>query len=68
MTEQRRTSILHLREEKMGIEILYPLKPLKMKEAADYFDQFRNMWKIHFRKMDTLLKKLKTKPKKNERK
>ena len=57
-----------LSEEKVGREILYQLKPLKMKEAADYLDQFRNMWEIQFSKMDTLLEKLKTKPKKNERK
>ena len=55
-------------EEKMGREILYHLKPLKMKEAADYLDQFRSMWEVQFSKMDTLLEKLKTKPKKNERK
>ena len=55
-------------ELKMGREILYHFKPLKMKEAADYLDQFRNIWEVQFNKMDTLLEKLKTKPKKNERK
>jgi len=51
-------------EERVGREIFYHFNPLKMKEAADYIDQFREMWEVKFRKMDTILEKLKSKHKK----
>ena len=57
-----------LAEEQSGREIFYHFNPRKMKEAADYIDQFRDMWEVRFRKMDTLLEKLKTKNRKDERK
>lgn len=50
-----------VREEKMGREIFYHFNAKKMKEAADYIDQFREMWEVRFRKMDTILEKLKHK-------
>lgn len=53
-----------LAEERSGREIFYHFNPLKMKEAADYIDQFREMWGVRFRKMDSLLEKLKSKNKK----
>lgn len=53
-----------LTQEQTGREILYHFNPIKMKEAADYIEQFREMWENRFRKMDTLLEKLKTKHKK----
>jgi len=48
-----------VREERVGREIFYHFNPRKMKEAADYIDQFREMWELKFRKMDTILEKLK---------
>jgi DNA-binding transcriptional ArsR family regulator len=53
-----------LTQEQTGREILYHFNPVKMKEAADYIEPFREMWENRFRKMDTLLEKLKTKHKK----
>ena len=53
-----------LREERAGREILYHFNPVKMKEASDYIDQFREMWEVKFKKMDTILKTLQTKQKK----
>ena len=50
-----------VREERVGREIFYHFNPRKMKEAADYIDQFREMWEQRFRKMDTILEKLKRK-------
>ena len=51
-------------EERAGREIFYHFNPLKMKEASDYIDQFREMWEVRFSKMDTILEKIKTKHKK----
>ena len=53
-----------LAEKPAGREIYYHFNPIKMKEAADYIDQFRDMWAVTFRKMDTILEDLKTKQKK----
>lgn len=53
-----------LTEQRAGREIYYQFNPIKMKEAADYINQFREMWEVRFRKMDTLLEKLKAKNKK----
>ena len=53
-----------LTQEQTGREILYHFNPIKMKEAADYIEQFRKTWEHRFTKMDTLLEKLKTKHKK----
>jgi DNA-binding transcriptional ArsR family regulator len=50
-----------VKEERVGREIFYHFNPRKMKEAADYIDQFRDMWELRFRKMDTILEKLKHK-------
>ena len=51
-------------EERVGREVFYYFNPHKMKEAADYIDQFREMWEVKFRKMDTILETLKSKHKK----
>lgn len=48
-------------EEKTGREILYHFNPVKMKEASDYIDQFRASWEVKFKKMDNLLKTIKSK-------
>jgi DNA-binding transcriptional ArsR family regulator len=53
-----------LTPEQSGREIMYHFNPVKMKEAADYIEQFRGMWEVRFKKMDNLLEKLKTKHKK----
>ena len=50
-----------VREERVGREIFYHFEARKMKEAADYVNQFREMWELKFRKMDTILEKLKHK-------
>jgi DNA-binding transcriptional ArsR family regulator len=50
-------------ENKVGREIFYQFNPVKMKEAGDYIDQFREMWEVRLSKMDVILEKLKKKNK-----
>ena len=48
-------------QEQTGREIYYHLNPKKMKEIADFIEPFRNMWDDRFNKLETIMKKYKSK-------
>ena len=50
-----------LKQEESGREIYYHLNPKKMKEIADFIEPFRKMWDDRFTKLETLMKKYKSK-------
>ncbi|RYD73549.1 MAG: ArsR family transcriptional regulator [Sphingobacteriales bacterium] len=41
-----------LKQETAGREIYYHLNPQKMKEAADWIEQFRELWEGRFNQME----------------
>ena len=50
-----------VKPEQNGREIYYHLNPKKMKEIADFIEPFRAMWEDRFNKLETIMKKYKTK-------
>src|SRR4051794_24692331 len=50
-----------LKHETSGREIYYQLNPKKLKEAADWIEQFRELWEGRLNRMEKVLKKMKTK-------
>lgn len=50
-----------LKQEQAGREIYYHLNPKKMKEIADFIEPFREMWEERFNKLESIMKKYKTK-------
>src|ERR687887_247299 len=50
-----------LKQEQTGREIYYHLNPKKMKEIADFIEPFRKMWDERFNKIETIMKKHKSK-------
>lgn len=50
-----------LKQEQNGREIYYHLNPKKMKEIADFIEPFRKMWDDRFNKLETIMKKYKSK-------
>lgn len=50
-----------LEQEPMGREIYYHLNPEKMKEIADFIEPFREMWDDRFNKLESVMKKHKSK-------
>lgn len=50
-----------LEQEQNGREIFYHFNPKKMKEVADFIEPFRNMWDDRFSKLETIMKKYKSK-------
>ncbi len=50
-----------LGHEQKGREIHYHINPNKMKEIADFIEPFRKLWDERFNKLETLMKKYKTK-------
>jgi DNA-binding transcriptional ArsR family regulator len=50
-----------LKQEQTGREIHYHLNPQKMKEIADFIEPFRQMWDDRFNKIETIMKKYKSK-------
>jgi len=50
-----------LRQEQIGREIYYRLKPERMKQIDKWLEPFRLMWEDRFNKLDTLLNKRKYK-------
>src|SRR5215510_2187205 len=50
-----------LRQEQNGREIFYHLNPQSMKEIADFIEPFRNMWDDRFNKLESVMKKYKSK-------
>ncbi len=49
-----------LEQEQHGREIRYHLNPGKMKEIAEFLEPFRMMWEDRFNKLETVMKKFKT--------
>ena len=50
-----------LEQEQSGREIHYHLNPKKIKELADFIEPFRKMWDDRFYKLETIMKKYKSK-------
>ena len=50
-----------LKQEQTGREIHYHLNAKKMKEIADFIEPFRQMWEDRFNKLESIMKKYKTK-------
>jgi len=50
-----------LTQEQTGREIFYHFNPTKMKEVADWLEPFRQMWDERFNKLETIMKKYKSK-------
>jgi DNA-binding transcriptional ArsR family regulator len=49
-----------LKQEQNGREIYYHLNPKKMKEIADFIEPFRKMWDDRFNKLESIMKKYKS--------
>jgi len=50
-----------LRQEHTGREIYYHLNAKKMKVIAEFIEPFRNMWDDRFNKLETVMRKYKSK-------
>jgi len=50
-----------LEQEQNGREIYYHLNPQKIKEIADFIEPFRKFWDDRFNKLETIMKKYKSK-------
>lgn len=50
-----------LRQEQQGREIYYHLNPGRMKEIADFIEPFRKLWDERFNKLESVMKKYKSK-------
>ncbi|MEO5977212.1 MAG: metalloregulator ArsR/SmtB family transcription factor [Chryseolinea sp.] len=50
-----------LKQEQTGREIYYHINARKMKEVAEFIEPFRKMWDDRFNKLETIMKKYKSK-------
>jgi DNA-binding transcriptional ArsR family regulator len=50
-----------LKQEQTGREIYYHINPKKMKEVDDFIEPFRKMWEQRFSKLESIMKKHKSK-------
>jgi DNA-binding transcriptional ArsR family regulator len=50
-----------LEPEQNGREIFYHLNPRKIKEIAEFVEPFRKLWEDRFNKLETVMKKYKSK-------
>jgi DNA-binding transcriptional ArsR family regulator len=50
-----------LEQEQNGREIYYHFNPQKMKEISDFIEPFRKMWDDRFGKLESVMKKYKSK-------
>ena len=50
-----------LTQEQTGREIFYHFNAKKMKEVADFIEPFRTMWNERFNKIESIMKKYKSK-------
>jgi DNA-binding transcriptional ArsR family regulator len=50
-----------LKQEQNGREIYYHFNAKKMKEIADFIEPFRKMWDDRFNKLESVMKKFKSK-------
>ena len=55
------TSRQLLDQEQNGREIYYSINAKQMKEVADFIEPFRKMWDDRFNKLESIMKKYKTK-------
>ncbi|MBP6620649.1 MAG: winged helix-turn-helix transcriptional regulator [Leadbetterella sp.] len=46
-----------LKQEQNGREIIYSINPNKVKEVADWAEQFRKLWDDRFNKLEDIMKK-----------
>ena len=49
-----------LEQEQNGREIYYHINANKMKEVANFIEPFRRLWEDRFNKLETIMKKYKT--------
>jgi DNA-binding transcriptional ArsR family regulator len=50
-----------LTQEQIGREIFYHINAKQMKEVADFIEPFRKIWDDRFNKLETIMKKYKSK-------
>lgn len=50
-----------LKQEQNGREVYYHINANKMKEVAEFIEPFRKMWDDRFNKLETIMKKYKSK-------
>jgi DNA-binding transcriptional ArsR family regulator len=50
-----------LKQEQNGREVYYHINAKQMKEVADFIESFRNLWDDRFNKLESIMKKYKTK-------
>jgi len=50
-----------LEQEYNGREVYYHINAKKMKEIAEFIERFRNMWDDRFNKLESVMKKYKSK-------
>ena len=50
-----------LEQEQNGREMYYHFNPQKIKEVADFIEPFRKLWDQRFNKLESVMKKYKTK-------
>ncbi|HTA28579.1 MAG TPA: metalloregulator ArsR/SmtB family transcription factor [Bacteroidia bacterium] len=50
-----------LKQEESGREIYYHINAKKMKEVANFIEPFRKMWDDRFNKLESVMKKYKSK-------
>ncbi|HRH49437.1 MAG TPA: metalloregulator ArsR/SmtB family transcription factor [Panacibacter sp.] len=50
-----------LKQEQSGREVSYHINAKKMKEVADFIEPFRQMWDGRFNKLESVMKKYKSK-------
>jgi len=50
-----------LDQQQNGREVYYHINAKKMKEVADFIEPFRRMWDDRFNKLESIMKKYKTK-------
>lgn len=50
-----------LKQEQQGREIFYHINANGMKQVAEFIEPFRKMWDERFNKLETIMKKYKTK-------
>jgi DNA-binding transcriptional ArsR family regulator len=50
-----------LEQEQNGREVFYHINAKKMKEVADFIEPFRQMWDDRFNKIESIMKKYKSK-------
>ena len=50
-----------LEQEQNGREMYYHLNPDKIREIAEFIEPFRKLWEDRFNKLETVMKKYKTK-------